>query len=208
MELGMLLTLPAAVAFAAAGVPLVTALFRGGQFTPEDAIVTGNTLALIALGLPAYVLVKVLTPGFFAREDTKTPLRIAMWVLAANIVLNFAFVPWMGLYGLALALALTAWLNCAMLYITLRKRGHFQISAHVASRIFRQLIAAAAMGATLYAVNVFLGPMFNGGTIERMIALSTLVGAGGIVYFGLGWMIGAIDRDDVLILLKRKKPAA
>jgi putative peptidoglycan lipid II flippase len=64
------------------------------------------------------------------------------------------------------------------------------------------------MGATLYAVNVFLGPMFNGGTIERMIALSTLVGAGGIVYFGLGWMIGAIDRDDVLILLKRKKPAA
>ncbi len=208
LELGMLLTLPAAIAFAAAGVPLVTALFRGGEFTPEDAIVTGNTLALIALGLPAYVLVKVLTPGFFAREDTKTPLRIAMWVLAANIALNFAFVPWMGLYGLALALALTAWLNCAMLYITLRRRGHFQISAHVASRIFRQLIAAAAMGVALYAVNIFMGPMFNGGTIERMVALTTLVGAGGIVYFGLGWMIGAIDRDDVLILLKRKKPAA
>jgi len=208
LELGMLLTLPAAIAFAAAGVPLVTALFRGGQFTPEDAIVTGNTLAIIALGLPAYVLVKVLTPGFFAREDTKTPLRIAMWVLAANIALNFAFVPWLGLYGLALALALTAWLNCAMLYITLRRRGHFQISAHVASRVFRQLIAAAAMGVTLYAVNVFLGPMFNGATIERMIALSTLIGAGGIVYFGLGWIIGAINRDDVLVLLKRKKPAA
>jgi len=208
LELGMLLTLPAAIAFAAAGVPLVTALFRGGQFTPEDAIVTGNTLAIIALGLPAYVLVKVLTPGFFAREDTKTPLRIAMWVLGANIALNFAFVPWLGLYGLALALALTAWLNCAMLYITLRKRGHFQISAHVASRVLRQLIAAAAMGATLYAVNVVLGPMFNGATIERMIALSTLIGAGGIVYFGLGWMIGAINRDDVLLLLKRKKPAA
>lgn len=208
LELGMLLTLPAAIAFAAAGVPLVTALFRGGEFTPEDAIVTGNTLALIALGLPAYVLVKVLTPGFFAREDTKTPLRIAMWVLAANIALNFALVPWMGLYGLALALALTAWLNCAMLYITLRRRGHFQISAHVASRIFRQLIAAAAMGVALYAVNIFMGPMFNGGTIERMVALTTLVGAGGIVYFGLGWMIGAIDRDDVLSLLKRMKPAA
>ncbi len=208
LELGMLLTLPAAVAFAAAGVPLVTALFRGGEFTPEDAIVTGNTLAIIALGLPAYVLVKVLTPGFFAREDTKTPLRIAMWVLAANIVLNFAFVPLLGLYGLALALAMTAWLNCAMLYITLRRRGHFQISAHVASRIFRQLIAAAAMGGVLYVVNVFMGPMFNGGTIERLIALTTLIGAGGIVYFGLGWMIGAIDRDDVLILLKRKKPAA
>ncbi len=208
LELGMLLTLPAAIAFAAAGVPLVTALFRGGQFTPEDAIVTGNTLAIIALGLPAYVLVKVLTPGFFAREDTKTPLRIAMWVLAANVALNFALVPSLGLYGLALALALTAWLNCAMLYVTLRKRGHFQISGHVASRVLRQLIAAAAMGATLYAVNLVLGPMFNGATLERMIALGTLIGAGGIVYFGLGWMIGAINRDDVIILLKRKKPAA
>ncbi len=208
LELGMLLTLPAAVAFAAAGVPLVTALFRGGEFTPQDAIVTGNTLAIIALGLPAYVMVKVLTPGFFAREDTKTPLRIAMWVLGGNIALNFALVPWFGLYGLALALALTAWLNCAMLYLTLRKRGHFHVSPHVAARVLRQLIAAAAMGATLYAVNVLLGSMFDGSAIERMIALITLVGAGGTVYFGLGWMIGAIDKDDVLVLLKRKKPAA
>lgn len=208
VELGMLLTLPAAIAFAAAGVPLVTALFRGGEFTPEDAVITGNTLAIIALGLPAYVLVKVLTPGFFAREDTKTPLRIALWVLGANIALNFALVPVLGLYGLALALMLTAWLNCAMLYLTLRKRGHFQISSHVASRVARQMIAAAAMGATLYGVNMLLGPMFNGSTVERMAALVALIGAGGVVYFGLGWMIGAIDREDVLVLLRRKKPAA
>lgn len=208
IELGMLLTLPAAIAFAAAGVPLVTALFRGGEFTPQDAVITGNTLAIIALGLPAYVMVKVLTPGFFAREDTKTPLRIAMWVLGANIAFNFALVPWMGLYGLALALALTAWLNCAMLYLTLRKRGHFSLSAHVASRVARQLLAGLAMGATLYGVNLLLGPLFNGSTIERMGALTVLVGSGGVVYFGLGWMIGAIDREDVLILLKRKKPTA
>jgi putative peptidoglycan lipid II flippase len=205
IELGMLLTLPAAIAFAAAGVPLVTALFRGGEFTPQDAIITGNTLALIALGLPAYVLVKVLTPGFFAREDTKTPLRIAIWVLGANIALNFALVPFFGLYGLALALALTAWLNCAMLYITLRRRGHFQVSSRVASRVSRQLIAGAAMGATLYAVNMFLGPLFNGSTIERMGALSVLVGSGGLVYFGLGWMIGAINREDVMLLLRRRR---
>ena len=205
VELGMLLTLPAAIAFAAAGVPLVTALFRGGEFRPEDAIITGNTLAIIALGLPAYVLVKVLTPGFFAREDTKTPMRIAIWILVANVALNFALVPWMGLYGLALALMLTAWLNCAALYITLHRRGHFTLSRHVASRVARQLVAAAAMGGTLYAVNVLLGPMFNGSTIERMFALSVLVGSGGLVYFGLGWMIGAIDREDVMLLLRRRK---
>jgi putative peptidoglycan lipid II flippase len=61
------------------------------------------------------------------------------------------------------------------------------------------------MGATLYAVNMFLGPLFNGSTIERMGALSVLVGSGGLVYFGLGWMIGAINREDVMLLLRRRK---
>jgi putative peptidoglycan lipid II flippase len=210
LEMGMLLTLPAAAAFAAAGIPLVTALFRGGEFRPEDAIITGTTLGIIALGLPAYVLVKVFTPGFFAREDTKTPLRIAMWVLAANIALNFALVPFFGLYGLAAALALTAWLNCAMLYVTLHRRGHLSIAPDVAARIARQILAALAMAATLYGVNLGIGDWFGGSTLERMVALSLLVGSGGIVYFGLGWMIGAYDRDALLGLLRRRKasPAA
>jgi putative peptidoglycan lipid II flippase len=203
----MLLTLPAAIAFAAAGVPLVTALFRGGEFTAEDAVVTGTTLAIIALGLPAYVLVKVFTPGFFAREDTKTPLRIALWVLAANVAMNFALVPFYGLYGLALALMLTAWLNCALLYITLNRRGHFSLSPEILRRVSRQILAGLAMGTTLYAVNLGLGPMFDGSALDRMIALSLLVGSGGLVYFGLGWMIGAMDRESILILLRRKKPA-
>jgi putative peptidoglycan lipid II flippase len=205
LDLAMLLTLPAAVAFAAAGVPLVNALFRGGQFTAEDALITGNTLAIVALGLPAYVLVKVLTPGFFAREDTKTPLKIAMWVLAANIALNFALIPFFGLYGLAIALMLTAWINCAALFIILRRRGHFAIEPQVGFRVLRQLIAALAMGAAIMLLNRMLGSYFDGSTIERMAALLALLGTGGIIYFGLGWMIGAINKDDVLILLRRKK---
>jgi putative peptidoglycan lipid II flippase len=205
LDLAMLLTLPAAVAFAAAGVPLVNALFRGGQFTAEDALITGNTLAIVALGLPAYVLVKVLTPGFFAREDTKTPLKIAMWVLAANIALNFALIPFFGLYGLAIALMLTAWINCAALFIILRRRGHFAIDPKVGFRVLRQLVAALAMGAAIMLLNRMLGSYFDGSTIDRMAALMALLGTGGIVYFGLGWMIGAINKDDVLILLRRKK---
>lgn len=205
VDIGMLLTLPAALAFAAAGVPLVTALFRGGEFTVQDAIITGNTLAIIALGLPAYVLVKVFTPGFFAREDTKTPLRIAIWVLAANIALNFALVPFLGLYGLALALMLTAWLNCAMLYMTLNRRGHFSLSNTVKKRLAAQLVSALAMGSTLYALNALVGSMFNGSGLERLIALGLLGGSAGLVYFGLGWMIGAYDKDNILVLLRRKR---
>ena len=205
VDLAMLLTLPAAVALAAASVPIVTALFQGGEFSVEDARITGQTLAIIALGLPAYVLVKVFTPGFFAREDTKTPLKVALGVLAANVALNFALIPYFGIHGLAAVLAITAWINCGTLYFILRRRGHFEFSKDVAFRVTRQLIAAAAMGAVLYVLEGQLGGLYGGSLGERLIAIVALVSAGGAAYFGLGWVIGAINKDDVMVLLRRKK---
>lgn len=205
VDLAMLLTLPAAVALAAAAVPLVTALFQGGEFSVEDARITGQTLAIIALGLPAYVLVKVFTPGFFAREDTKTPLKVALFVLAANIGLNFALIPYFGIHGLATVLAITAWINGGTLYYILRKRGHFRLSREVGFRVGRQLIAAAAMGAVLLLVQSQLGGLYSGSVGQRLVAVGALVSAGGAVYFALGWLIGAINKDDVMVLLRRKK---
>jgi putative peptidoglycan lipid II flippase len=207
VELAMLLTLPAAVALAAASVPLVTALFQGGEFSTEDARITGQTLAIMALGLPAYVLVKVFTPGFFAREDTKTPLKIAMGVLAANVGLNFLLIPLFGILGLAAVLAITAWLNGGTLYYILRKRGHFRLSRQVSFRVGRQLIAAAAMGGVLVLLQGQLGGLYAGSVVQRLIAVGALVSAGGAVYFSIGWLIGAINKDDVMVLLRRKKVA-
>lgn len=208
VDLAMLLTLPAAVALAAASVPLVTALFQGGEFSVEDARITGQTLAIIALGLPAYVLVKVFTPGFFAREDTKTPLKVALFVLAANIGLNFALIPLFGIHGLATVLAITAWINGGTLYFILRKRGHFRLSREVGFRVGRQLIAAAAMGAVLLLIQSRLGGLYSGSVGQRLVAVGALVSAGGAVYFALGWLIGAINKDDVMVLLRRKKVSA
>jgi putative peptidoglycan lipid II flippase len=204
MDLAMLLSLPAAIGLAAAAVPVCTALYTGGKFTLEDAQTTGQLLAIMAVGLPAYVLVKVLTPGFFAREDTKTPLRIALWVLAANIALNFALIPFFGILGLGIALALTAWINCAMLYITLRKRGHFTILPSVGKRLIRQIIAGTAMGVVILLAVHFLDGAYGGSTVERVLALAALVGPAMIVYFGLGWVIGAVDKDDIKTLFRRK----
>ena len=104
------------------------------------------TLAIIVLGLPAYVLVKVLTPGFYSRQDTATPVKTAVVVLVANIVLNFVLIPPFGIAGLASAIALCSWLNCIILYVILHRRGHFRIEAWLASRIARQLLAGAADG--------------------------------------------------------------
>jgi putative peptidoglycan lipid II flippase len=187
------------------GIPIVSLVYRHGEFTPQDAIVTGNTLALFALGLPAYVMVKVFTPAFFARKDTRTPLMIAVIVLIVNVALNFALVGPFGLYGLAGALMLTAWLNCALLYGVLHKRGHFQLDPGVGSRITRQLIAAAAMGGALYISSNALSGFAEASKIGQLAVPILLVGLGGIVYGGLGWMIGAINKDDVMVLLRRKK---
>ncbi len=206
MDLAMLLSLPAAIGLAAAAVPVCTALFVGGKFTLQNAHETGVLLAIMACGLPAYVLVKVLTPGFFAREDTKTPLRIAIWVLGANVALNFALIPFLGINGLGIALAATAWLNCAMLYFTLRKRGHFTILPSVGKRLIRQCISAAAMGVVIVIAVNQLDGLYSGSALERAFSLAVLIGPAMIVYFGLGWMIGAVDKDDIMALFRRNTP--
>ena len=207
VELSMLLTLPAAVALWIISVPLVTALFQGGLFTAKDAMITGNVLAIIVAGLPAYVLVKVLTPGFYARKDTKTPVKTAVIVLVANIVLNFALIPPFKIYGLASAIAICSWLNCIMLYFILARRGHFKIEGWLWSRIARQLIAAAAMAAVLIFLRGFFADWFAGSTGKRLVAVSIICGAGGAVYLATAFLIGGMNRDDVMLLLRRKKAA-
>jgi putative peptidoglycan lipid II flippase len=205
VELSMLLTLPAAVALAVTAGPIVAALFQGGKFTAEDASTTALVLSIIVAGLPAYVLIKVLTPGFYARKDIKTPVAIAVVMLLVGVALNFALIPVMGIAALAFTTALSAWLNALLLYVILHRRGHFRLEGWLWSRLFRQVLAAVAMAAALYVVREQLAGFFAGSTGRRLMAVAALVSVGGIVYFAVGWVIGAINREDILILLRKKK---
>ena len=206
-ELAMLLTLPAAVALAVTAGPIVAALFQGGEFTAEDARTTALVLSIIVAGLPAYVLIKVLTPGFYARKDMKTPVGIAFAMLVVGVAMNFALLPYLGIAALALSTAFTAWLNALTLYIVLRARGHFRIDATLWGRLIRQLLAAAVMAAALWFVREQLSGFVAGSTGRRLIGVAALVSVGGAVYFAVAWVIGAMNRDDILILLRRKKAA-
>jgi putative peptidoglycan lipid II flippase len=203
-ELAMLLCLPAALALAVAAGPLVSALFQGGHFTAEDARLSALTLAIISLGLPAYVLVKVLTPGFYARQDTATPVKTAAFVLLANIGLNFALIPPFGIGGLAAAIAICSWLNCLILYTILHRRGHFRIQGWLASRVIRQLMAAAAMVAALFAIKMALHGFFVGSVGHRLIGVVALVGGGMAVYFPLVWLLGGTDKEELKALVSRR----
>jgi putative peptidoglycan lipid II flippase len=202
----MLLCLPAALALAVSSLPLVSALFQGGRFTPEDARLTALTLSIVVLGLPAYVLVKVLTPGFYARQDTATPVKVAVFILVCTVVLNFLLIPPFGIAGLASAIAICSWLNCVILYIILHRRGHFRNEKWLASRIARQFIAAAAMGLALVAIRMLLSGWFAGSVGERLAGVVAIVGGGMAVYFPLVWILGGTDRDELKALLRRRRP--
>ena len=125
----MLLTIPATLALAVAAGPIIAALFQGGRYTAEDAAVTGNILAILVTGLPAYVLVKVLTPGFYARKNVKTPVKIAIGVLLASVAANFVLIPYARhLQPRRRLPSAAAWVNFALLFILLAARGHFRDS--------------------------------------------------------------------------------
>jgi putative peptidoglycan lipid II flippase len=205
-ELAMLLTLPAALALAVSAMPLVSALFQGGRFTSEDARLTALTLSIVVLGLPAYVLVKVLTPGFYSRQDTATPVKIAAIVLIATVVLNFLLIPPFGIAGLASAIAICSWLNCLMLYVVLHRRGHFRIEGWLANRVLRQILACVGMAAALYGIRMLMPGWFSGSAGHRIVGVTALVGGGMIVYFPLVWVLGGTDKEGFKSVLRRRRP--
>lgn len=205
-ELAMLLCLPAALALAASALPLVSAIFEAGRFNARDAHYTALTLSIVALGLPAYVLVKVLTPGFYARRDTATPVKTAIAVLVVNVILNFALIPRFGIGGLAAAVALSSWLNCTILYVLLHRRGHFRIEKWLATQVLRQLIAAAAMVVALIAIRTLLSGWFDGSFSQRLAGVAAIVGGGMIVYFPLVWILGGTDKEELRALVRRRRP--
>jgi putative peptidoglycan lipid II flippase len=206
-EMATLLTLPAAAALAICAPAFVNAFFVGGKFTAADGAIMANITAALVAGLPAYVIVKILNPGFFARSDTKTPVYTALISLIFNIILNvFVVQPW-GIVGLAGATAASASLNCLMLYAVLHKRRWFHFTGALGARVGRQLLATAVMSALLWWMMGWMLPYFSGDIITRIAALASLVGGGVAVYFAFGYMVGALDRDRVNRLLRRNRNA-
>jgi len=203
IEIGMLLTIPAAVGLFCAAGPLTSAIYLGGKFDAGDVAATAATMGMLVTGLPAYVMVKVLTPGFFARSDTRTPVWTAATALAVNVALNLLLIPRMGIAGLALASALSAWTNCVLLYVLLHRRGHFHLERDLIWRIGRIMLSAAAMGGVILALSPMLANRFGGGMFERVWSVAALVLAGAFVYFALAWLTGAIDRNKIAMLRGR-----
>jgi putative peptidoglycan lipid II flippase len=204
LEFALLLTLPAAIALFLAADPIVRVLFEHGAFTAVDGRATAKMLSVFALGLPAFVLIKVLHPSYFAREDTKTPMLFAGLAMGANIMLSLTLFVALGAVGIAIATTLSGWLHVALLTHTLRQRGEFALDATFRRRFVAILGASFLMGAAVWALMWLLEPWFAPANwiIVQGAALMCLV-AGGLGVYGLcAELFGAVTLKTLLASLK------
>jgi putative peptidoglycan lipid II flippase len=202
IELSLAFALPAGFAMAVAAGPIVSTLFQRGAFGVEAAAATQAALIAYALGLPAFVLVKALTPGFFARGDTATPVKVGFAIVALNLMLNLALTPFLAHAGIALATALAAWVNVLVLGRLLMRRRRLVLDRRLRRALPRLLGATLAMSVALL-VQVALFPLLAG--VPRFAALGLLVATGLAVYFGAAQLLGGLDLREALRMLRRRR---
>ncbi len=207
IELSLLFTLPATAGLMIGATTLVRALLQTGAFNAHDTAAAAAVLTAFSCGLPAYILIKVFTPGFYARADTRTPVRIAMIEMVCNMALNlfFVFGTHLSYVGLAISGASCAWINVGLLYWVLHRRGHFSIDAQLKRRVLRLLLATAAMAAMLLAVDPLVAPHVGGGLAPRVVGLIVLIVPAAICYFVCAFLFGAFDWNETKALLRRRR---
>ncbi len=209
LEFGLALTLPAAVGFMTLPEPLVNLLYERGAFSAETTRLTAQALAAFAVGLPAYVLMKVFQPAFFAREDMKTPLWFSIVAVVINIAFSLLLFPLFGHVAIAAATAVSAWVNVSLLAMVLWRRGDFRPSPATLRRISMIVLSSIAMGVAVVAIHTLLPGLFaHAAFLVRFATVMATILVAGIVYFGLAFATGGLDRGEFTRLLRRRRSAA
>lgn len=188
LEFALALALPAAIALWLLAFPIVEVLFHRGAFSGRDALEASRALAVFALGLPAFVAVKVLSPCFFARGDTRAPMWLGGAAVVVNIALALTLRPAFGWIAVAAATAVAGWLNAGLLFGALFRRGHWVIDGDLLRRLPRLALAAGLMGGIV---------AIGGGLLARLLAANapawqTIGALGGVVVVGISVFGGLV----------------
>jgi putative peptidoglycan lipid II flippase len=205
LELAFCLTLPAAVGLIVLARPLMAVLFQHGAFGPADAAATAAALAAYAAGLPAFVLIKVLAPAFFARHDTRTPVKVAVVTVLVNLSLTLVLMRFLAHVGIALATTAAGWVNALTLLALLIRRRHFALDRRARRNLPRVGIAALAMGAVLILLRIAVAPaLATGPLMMRVAALAGLVGVGLAAFALFALAFGVVKGRDLRGRLRRQ----
>jgi putative peptidoglycan lipid II flippase len=211
LEFVLFLTLPAAGGLWVLSDAIIRVLYERGAFSAENTAVVASILAIYGLGLPGFVMIKALQPGFYAREDTRTPMRFTIVSVIVNSALAISLFPLIAERGIATAEATAGWINTVLLFATLVRRGHLEWEWALARRTLMLLVSTAIMCAALTYALGHASPYLSPGTglLEQVAALLVLIGIAMIVYFGCAFLIGGADLGMIRRNLKRKrKPGA
>lgn len=195
IRLCLLLALPATVGLGLLAKQLTMTLFMHGKFTLHDATMTSYALVAYSIGLMGLILVKVLAPGFYANQDIKTPVKIAVFVLCCTQLMNLAFIGPLKHAGLSLSIGLSACLNAACLRYFLIKRGLYQPQVGWSSFLSRLFIAVIAMGVGIELALYALPLNFEGGSLMRVLSLLGVIIVAAVSYFAALFMLGFRIRD-------------
>ena len=204
MEVGLGISLPAAVGLFMIPLPLVALLYERGAFVRETSVLTADVLAAFAIGLPSFVLIKVLQPSFYAREDMRTPMWFSGINAVINIILSLTLFPNYGVVGLAIATSIAGWLNAVLLAAALFIGKHYRISAQTWRNIGKIILANIIMAGVIYFGQQVLGAsLIDAGLFIRLIAIGALIGFSAMIYLTLVVFTGAIPRDQIRAMFKR-----
>ena len=190
LRLTILLTLPAAVALALLATPLISTIFQHGAFRAEDVLMTRAALVAYSVGLTGIILVKILAPGFYARQNIKTPVKIAIFTLVVTQLFNLAFVPFFQHAGLALSIGLGACVNAGLLYFFMRKQGIFVPQPEWLAFVLKIAVALYAMAVVLFWLSGADGEWLTSTTLAKCWRLALVICAGAFTYFAALWMMG------------------
>jgi len=196
LRLTLMLALPAALALMLLATPIIATLFwHGDKFTQHDVFMTRNALMAYAVGLAGIILVKILAPGFYAKQNIRTPVKAAIVTLIVTQLLNAAFVPWLRHAGLALSISVGATFNAAWLYILMRRCGAYTPEPGWAAFLMKLFLALYMMGGALWYAMGRESSWFEIDARMRAVKLALVIVAGVVAYFGALAFMGFRPRD-------------
>jgi putative peptidoglycan lipid II flippase len=202
LEYALLFVVPAALGLILLAHPLMTVLFERGGFGERESIGSAEALMGLALGLPAYIMIKIFSSNFFSRQNTKTPVKYAIYSVIINFTLNVLLINKLQHVGLTLATAIAAWINAALLLITLRKEAYFELSVRMKSFLPRLLLASAGTVAFIMLLKPFMMSFSPTVFMEKALCLLVLIGASVGSFIIIARLTGALDLKDLKLQMQ------
>lgn len=203
LEFALALTIPAAIGLIMLPTDIIRLVYERGAFTVQATNMTAHALTAFASGLPAYVLIKVFQPAFFAREDMRTPFYLSLVMVVINVMLSLSLFPTYGHVAIALATSISAWVNVVLMAIVLWVKGSFRPDGQTWKRLALIIAGSLLMSVVIVLLYVGMSPWLEDGSfLVRLLALSLLIAVSMVVYFGFIIATGVIDKSQ--LRLKRR----